>query len=364
MIELEFLGRSGDSRSVVFTDTAGERYSVLVTDELRAAVRREHTRPETQPTEAVTSLRPAHIQTLLRQGSTADELAEKYGVPASSIRRYESPVLAEKAWVIRQAQQCVVGPDPGSPPLEELAVNRLAARGVEPSSMTWSAQRPAGREWEVTLTFVQSAVERAATWSLSADGTRIHALDQEAGWLTESAVPPSPIRAVLEFGEETSGDFRNEPRLAEAEALLDELNAKRGLRQPLLEEFTTSDTEETVEVSAESTRSVPFFSGRLRPAAAAKREPSPSTQAADVEPSSDPPADTDEPKAVRDPDVDLPEAESGEGDAPATTAGPPEEDSLFAVETVRSPTHPERKRRSKRKSVPSWDEIVFGSRPE
>ena len=40
MIELELLGTSGDGGSLVFTDADGQRYSVLITDELRGATRR------------------------------------------------------------------------------------------------------------------------------------------------------------------------------------------------------------------------------------------------------------------------------------------------------------------------------------
>ena len=40
MIELELLGTSADGESLVLTDAQGERYSVLISDELRGATRR------------------------------------------------------------------------------------------------------------------------------------------------------------------------------------------------------------------------------------------------------------------------------------------------------------------------------------
>ena len=39
MIELELLGTSADGESLVLTDAQGERYSVLISDELRGATR-------------------------------------------------------------------------------------------------------------------------------------------------------------------------------------------------------------------------------------------------------------------------------------------------------------------------------------
>ena len=44
MIELELLGTSADGESLVLTDAQGERYSVLISDELRGATRRDRPR--------------------------------------------------------------------------------------------------------------------------------------------------------------------------------------------------------------------------------------------------------------------------------------------------------------------------------
>ena len=46
MIELELLVVGGDGQSLVLTDADGERYRIPVTDELRAAVRRDRARLE------------------------------------------------------------------------------------------------------------------------------------------------------------------------------------------------------------------------------------------------------------------------------------------------------------------------------
>ena len=49
MIELELLGTSADGESLVLTDAQGERYSVLISDELRGATRRDRPRVELAP---------------------------------------------------------------------------------------------------------------------------------------------------------------------------------------------------------------------------------------------------------------------------------------------------------------------------
>ncbi|WP_350259120.1 septation protein SepH [Scrofimicrobium sp. R131] len=296
MIELEFLGTSADGGSVVFTDPEGERYCVAISDELRAAVRRDQTAPETRPLNRG-QLRPAEIQALLRQGMTPEEIAERYGVAPASISRYESPVLAEKAWAISQAKQCAVGPDLT---VEELVINRLATRGVDHESLTWSALRHPGDDWEISVTFIQSAVLRVATWRLSADGNRVDAIDQEAHWLTESVSPTEPVRALFGVQPSEPEPVREDQQL-EAEVLVDQLNQRRGRRQPILD---------PVELEEEPTSSLPYFSTR----------------------------------------VSTPESEE-EAETLFTPPPPPT-----------APAAPKKKKQ--RRSVPSWDEIVFGARPD
>ena len=52
MIELALLGVGADGLTLVFTDAEGERYSAPITDELRAATRRDRPRIESAPSPA------------------------------------------------------------------------------------------------------------------------------------------------------------------------------------------------------------------------------------------------------------------------------------------------------------------------
>lgn len=340
MIELEFLGRSADAQSVVFSDTDGVRYSVLINDDLRSAVRKERTPQQggaSTPTRA--TLRPAEIQSLLRQGRTAQEIADRYGTELSAVIRYESPVAAEKAWAISLAKRCSVGFDSGSPALEELVINRLATRGVDPRSLTWNAQRQPGEDWEISVTFVQSAVERVATWTLIGEGSGVQAVDQEATWLTESASTGIPISAL--FGGQSEPDSpQNEPEdLAETEALLDQLARKRGVRQPILEPLPDEDEQDdALASSVETTRSLPYFSARQPLSVVTEDSQTP------------PPAEPEAP-------------EEAPVEAEAVEVQVESKDSLFVADAPQEAT-PAAKKKSRRRPVPSWDEIVFGARSE
>lgn len=382
MIELEYLGRSGDARSVILTDAEGQRYSVVVTDELRTAVRRDpllNESPNTvDPTPRV--LRPSHIQAMLREGLSASEIAASQGVPLESITRYESPVLAEKAWAINRAQQTPVTPEAGAPNLEDLVINRLAARGVDHHSLVWDALRRPGEDWEVSLTFIQSAVEKTATWKLLRGGTQVAALDQEANWLTETASPLAPVSAffspvsspgsasassVFDVMESDSGTDQD-IRLAQEE-LVDQANSQRGRRQPILDDVSNEALEEGDDFPFFSGR-VLHFENRIPPEAPDSGDTAP-LAIAPVETGSDNDSATQAPLEMkrRAPGAPVAVPANVSANAAPSASAATTSDTLFAAPVVEDKPEPPREKKrtgSKRRPVPSWDEIVFGSRPD
>lgn len=197
MVELELLGANGDT--VVMTDADGERYSIVIDDALRAAVRRDRAavlpQLSTMPgaagaagaAAASAPLRPRQLQALMRAGATAAEVAASTGMKVDHVRRFEGPVLAERQWAVSQAQGCRIGWEKDSPLLGELVVDRLATRGVDPSCLEWDALREGREPWLILVTFVQAAEEKQARWTLDLTTRAVHALDDEARWLTEAA---------------------------------------------------------------------------------------------------------------------------------------------------------------------------------
>ena len=194
MIELELLGANGDR--LVLADDQGERYCVVVDDALRAAVRRA--RPAALVPAPVTpapgaDLRPRDLQALMRAGATAEEIAATTGLAPEHVKRFEGPVLAERAWAVQQARACRIGWEKDSPVLGELVVDRLATRGVEPQSLEWDAVREGRAPWQITLTFVQGAEVKQGRWELDLTARSVSALDDEARWLTEAGAHHSEV---------------------------------------------------------------------------------------------------------------------------------------------------------------------------
>ena len=135
MVELRLTGLHPDGEHLTLTGPDGVQYTLAVTEELRAAVRRDRPLME-QIRAAQQPVRPREIQAMLRAGSSVEEVAEVSGLPLEHVQRYEGPVQAEQAWVVQQAQGFPVGRQPDSPTLGDLVVNRLATRAVDPDDLS------------------------------------------------------------------------------------------------------------------------------------------------------------------------------------------------------------------------------------
>lgn len=412
MIELELLGTSADGESLVLTDAQGERYSVLISDELRGATRRDRPRVELAP--ARPTLAPRDIQALLRAGATPHEIASEHGMEVSAVERFEAPVQAEKDYALTRARAVRVGD--GGPTMGDLVVDRLAARGVDPASLEWAATREAGEPWQIIVTFVQGAAEHAAHWHLSSSGS-LEAIDQEAQWLTEqvSVSPTASIFTPLPRTAPTPAPDPNEEDLRNREAILDQLNAVRGKRQQIdlglddevdeeAEYLAAIAGEDEPEVSEPETSTGPI-SARIYSLASARTKAETPTQPADDAlfpatgqiPSARPAATGSLPVASR---PARNEAQASSGVLPWLAAAPASSQDGEAAQPE-SEEHPTRaipmkpvapadsaasakaeegatgavpshgvtgsrmarsSSKKNRRSVPSWDEILFGSK--
>lgn len=369
MIELELLGANGDV--VVMTDARGQRYSIVVDDALRAAVRRDRPAALPQPADSPApspQLRPRDLQALMRAGASAAEVASSTGLDIAHVRRFEGPVLAERRWAVEQAQAHRVGWEKDSPVLGELVIDRLATRGVDPASLEWDALREGREPWQVTLTFVQGAEEKQARWVLDVQARSITALDDEARWLTEAAAGGRKPAIFDQDSQATGASARNaedaedkEPEpapsgpalpdpasLPEAqnstEALLADLASSRGQRQevesPEVEELSTPVLGEAKVVSMSERRRALANSHPSGPRLGASSPSAPSPSGADAA------------------------SQASAHEAITSPTARVEDTGVQKALPQMPPVAAHRPKRRPRRSVPSWDEIVFGARPE
>jgi len=361
MADLELVGIHPDGDHLILIGPDDDRHRLAIDEALRVAVRRD--RPQLEKLRSDAGLRPRDIQAMIRSGASAEDVADQAGLPVQQVRRYEGPVLAERDHAASRARALRVGRDTDSPSLGDLVLDRLAARGVEPDSLTWDARKRGQESWELLARFEAGERDREAVWRIDLTSGTFVALDDESRWLSETDLAPgsrhlSSVRGSALYDVENDGDIApalhavdavirdSRPRVvpdpppaepepeqdeaAATEAMLAELDASRGVRQP-------------VEIDDDA----------LAEQVLAEQEPAESPLTLfDDPPAAHPPASA--PQEARDATVlSAPSASS-----------PAEEERSGGARPESSEQRPpsRRSRRSRRTSVPSWDEIVFGAK--
>jgi len=370
MGELELVGLHEDGEHLVVVTPDGQRFRLRIDDPLRAAVRRDRPQLEQLRSEQAGALSPREIQTRIRAGATAQEVADAAGVPVESVRRYEGPVLAEREYIAEQARGTRVGRDSGAPLLGDLVTDRLAARGVDVGSLAWDAAREGTGPWTVLARFVVDDDAREARWTFDAVRRTVVAEEDEARWLSETELDEpvsrrhlAAVRDVV-FDLDAVGDGPADPA-EPTHALLDELRTRRGVRQPLDldgddEEFEGFGPQHAFDFS-------PGQAGAGDGAPAVDEGSAPGAHPVDADPAREavvltPPRGerTAPPRAERVTARQERSAAPGDARTPGGSAG--------ASDTAKGDDAPaaanERRPRRTRAKVPSWDEIVFGAKPE
>ena len=242
MHDLRLVGVHEDGEHLMLSDAQGERFSLPVDEALRAAVRRDRARLGQLQIEIDGGLRPRDVQARIRAGASAGEVAALAGWSVEKVRRYEGPVLAEREHVSELARAVRVRRRNAEPvALGTLVLRRLSDRGVDADHIGWDAWRPDDGPWVVVVQFIAGGRERQARWHYDAAARSVLPADDEARWLSEeeSAAPgpiaKAPVGVGADVGRtvydiESDGGLRAAPSRAE-EGPLDLMSAMRSRRR-------------------------------------------------------------------------------------------------------------------------------------
>lgn len=139
MPELRVVAVSNDGTRLVLKAADSTEYTLPIDERLRVAVRGDRPRLGQIEIEVESHLRPRDIQARIRAGATAEEVAQMAGIPVDRVRRFEGPVLAERAFMAERARKTPVrrpGENSG-PPLGEAVQERLLLRGADKDTVQW-----------------------------------------------------------------------------------------------------------------------------------------------------------------------------------------------------------------------------------
>ncbi len=159
MDELRVVRR--EDQSLILAGDAGVEYRLIVDSSVLAELRHL-----SRHASGSVKINPRAIQALVRSGKTRAEIAQLTGADESDIERYEEPVLAERRFVLQNAQAVPVRTSP-SEQVEQQFGAVIAERliGLGAVNVEWSSWRDDDAGWMIGLDFESHEVTHHAVWS-------------------------------------------------------------------------------------------------------------------------------------------------------------------------------------------------------
>ncbi|MGW2303816.1 septation protein SepH [Streptomyces sp. NPDC001809] len=339
MPELRVVAVSNDGTRLVLKAADSTEYTLPIDERLRAAVRNDRARLGQIEIEVESHLRPRDIQARIRAGASAEEVAQLAGIPVDRVRRFEGPVLAERAFMAERARKTPVrrpGENSG-PQLGEAVQERLLLRGAEKDAVQWDSWRRDDGTWEVLLVYRVAGEVHTASWTYDPPRRLVQAVDDEARALigeTDDTIAAAP-EPSFPFVPRIARLPRDRPLDRALDRQLDHRQLERA--------SAPAEPEDERDSLTSLLEAVPSFRGDMVVPEQPDSEPSEEIEA------EEPPAPAASAGAgAAYADVLMPRAVSGHRDRLTGTT-----DRQAEADGVRP---------GRRAAVPSWDEIVFGTR--
>jgi hypothetical protein len=318
MQELRLVAVSEDGTyAILAVPGRSGRFLLPIDERLRTVAKGQFSRLAQYEIEVENPLRPKEIQDRIRAGETAEEIADAAGIPPDRVRRFEGPVLAERQYRAQEAQRATIrgrGDSGPGPRLGDIVVERLSGVGAHPDAAEWDSRKRPDGNWQVQLQF--SVGGRASTAEWIYDPRRRHVIpdDDQAVRL---CLPPEEWAAVS-FAERSRATATVTPIGSRQHSGFGDQTREYERRSASLP-TRSREADFTVAGDAESGR--PVSPGPALTSTAAH-------------------------------------ASGGDSAADTPAAGP---GSPAQAGETRVPAKKAASGRSRRASVPSWDEIMFGT---
>lgn len=390
MLELRLIGVHDDGENLVLESADGTRFLLPIDANLRTSITKARRIQPARGLGAKGTFGPRDIQTRFRQGASVEEIAEESGWEPERVRRYEWPIVAERAHIIRAAQSVKIGRRSSASGTAQIPVT-LSARieevseryGFEDATQDWTTRQQENGQWRVEVDIalkdsvrqnLPAQVVFPARWVYNPANQGLYASNEAAYFLmgnSEDAVAAAAKKAPVEVPPArlpkapepapaplTSSESADERKLKEL------LERARSVRPAQVEEPEVFVHREPAQPAA-PVASAP--AAPVAPAAPATPEPTAETTVETTDPlavDSEAPAESVpvESFTLPAPIEDAPAAEVAEApvaEAPATEAQP---EPAPAAEPASEEKPKPSSSKKQRVSVPAWDDIIFGSR--
>jgi len=402
MLELRLIGVHDDGENLVLESADGTRFLLPIDANLRTSITKARRIQPARGLGAKGTFGPRDIQTRFRQGASVEEIAEESGWEPERVRRYEWPIVAERAHIIRAAQSVKIGRRSSASGTAQIPVT-LSARieevseryGFEDATQDWTTRQQENGQWRVEVDIalkdsvrqnLPAQVVFPARWVYNPANQGLYASNEAAYFLmgnSEDAVAAAAKKAPVEVPPArlpkapepapaplTSSESADERKLKE---LLERARSVRPAQVEEPEVFVHRESAEPVAPAAPAAPVAPGVSAPVESAAPAAPEPTAETTLETTDPlavDSEAPVESVpvESFALPAPVEDAPAAEAPAEAAQAPTSeapaaeAQPEPAAEVPAEPASAAEKPKSSSKKQRVSVPAWDDIIFGGR--
>jgi len=344
MQDLRVIGVENGALLVVSDD--GDRYRIPIDEVLQSKLRQSTPDPGVGR-----KLSPKEIQAHIRSGMSAQDVSSVTGVPLEYIQKFEGPVLAEREFVIETALGVAVHASMDTGDIMHGATfgtairTRLQALGA--INERWASWKDPGAGWVVKLSFTADQIDHDARWSFDPRKLSLSPLNGEATTLSQQGEAPTGLvprlRAVSTTKQPDSTRF-------------DSGAFDLGDPGPSLPTESASTTSRFAPEATNDHNQTADLLDALRRRRGER-------EAASFGDDDDVMAAHPSTGGIRLVDVPMPAFEVD--DAPTPSPAPSSAESISAESPSATKPQPSvSKPRKGRTAMPSWDDIVFGARPD
>lgn len=206
---------TSDENGMTLEALDGEKFILAVDDSVKAAVRASGSKSVDD-----TKLTPRDIQDLVRSGLTIDEIVAQSGADAHFVETFALPVMDELEHMVASARSVrltIPGDrfsDDSQIEFGELVDRRLIDNGA--AGVTWSSKRGESAVWLVSVAFELSGNFGVASWLFDPRKVELTAEDETAGALSVLDGNPGPL-PKSRFATEPPAAFRKPSQTGKSE---------------------------------------------------------------------------------------------------------------------------------------------------
>jgi len=347
MEDIRLFGNDGDY--LILESLDGQKFRLMSDEALRSAIKQD-----VSSKLGSVSVTPREIQDHIRNGMSIEDIASESGAPLAFIEKFAAPVLDELAHMVDSAKSVRITTshdrysDSTHVEFGELVEARLGQSGA--SNFVWSAKRGDYNSWIVSVSFALAAEESFAAWSFDPRKLTLSPENESAVNLSTndplSSTPIPKLRPVLQAETEPSDalDIESSPFTAPLVALVAaEEDHKTTPKTPWVTQLASVIDPQPVEnLPQESKQPESPLSATADLLQALRIKRGEREAAAE--------------SSLRNVDSsDNPASSQSSGD-PAEQTGP--------VKEAQSETEAPVPAKKGRAAMPSWDQIVFGTKTE